>query len=372
MKKIAFIVNPIAGLGGPLGLKGSDNIQLMFNLLFSEIGPENSRAQKRAKQFISRIMEKDKIEFLTASNLMGEASLKDFNIKYKIVHQVGDLTGPEDTCVAVSKAICEGAELVVFVGGDGTARDVATASEDIPILGVPAGVKIFSGVFAATPRDAAKIIDAWIRGEAEIVEEEVMDVDEEAYKKNRLTVRLYSLAKTIKYKRMLQGSKGIFHGPQEEEEKKAIAKYVAEEKIERNTLYIFGPGSTVAALAKMLGVDKTLLGVDLYIDGEIVVKDAAERDIIYYINNKKYSRVKLVLSPVGRQGFILGRGNLQISPKVLQKISKEDLIVVATKRKLRETPFLRVDTGDEELDKKFSGYIRVITGYREECVVKVQ
>ena len=370
MKKLAFIVNPISGLGGPLALKGSDNIKLMFKLLFSEIGPENSRAQKRAKQFISNLTEKDKVEFLTASNLMGEATLKDFNLKYRIIHQVNDITGPEDTRAATSKAICEGAELVVFVGGDGTARDVATVSGYVPILGVPAGVKIFSGVFAATPRAAAEIVDAWIRGEAEIVEEEVLDVDEEAYRKNNLAIRLYSVAKTVKYKQLLQSSKGVFHGPQEEEEKKAIAEYVAEEKIEPNTLYILGPGSTVAALAKALGVEKTLLGVDLFVNGEVVVKDAAERDILPYI--EKYDRVKLVLSPVGRQGFILGRGNLQISPKVLRKISKEDLIVVATKRKLRETPLLRVDTGDEELDKKFAGYIRVITGYREERIVRVE
>lgn len=370
MKKLAFIVNPIAGLGGPLALKGSDNIKLMFKLLFSEIRPENSRAQKRARQFISNLTEKDKVEFLTASNLMGEVSLKNFNINYRIIHQVSDITGPEDTRAATSRAIREGAGLVVFVGGDGTARDVATASGDVPILGVPAGVKIFSGVFAATPQAAAEIVDAWIRGEAEIVEEEVLDVDEEAYRKNKLAIRLYSVTKTVKYEQLLQSSKGVFHGPQEEEEKKAIAEYVAEEKIEPNTLYIFGPGSTVAALAKALGVEKTLLGVDLFANGEVVVIDAAERDILSYI--EKYDRVKLVLSPVGRQGFILGRGNLQISPKVLRKISKEDLIVVATKCKLRETPLLRVDTGDEELDEKFAGYIRVITGYREEHIVKVK
>ena len=364
-RKVCFVVNPIAGLGGPFGLKGSDDPEAIRNLLAQGVRP---RAPLRAFRFLMSLREKE-VEFITAGGLMGAEELRGAGLRHEVIHQPGEYTTPFDTRITVTKALNEGVELVVFVGGDGTARDVAAVRGDVPVLGVPAGVKVYSGVFGATPEDAAAIFDAWMKGKAELVDAEILDIDEKALREDTLRVRLHSIVKTPKVPGLLQPSKGLFGGATEEENKEAIARYVAEEKIMDGVLYVLGPGSTIKALADELGVEKTLLGVDLYADGRIIAKDVDEETILRYM--KRFPRTVVVVTPIGRQGFILGRGNQQISPRVLREIPKTDLLVLATKTKLRETPLLRVDTGDPEVDTRFRGYVRVVVDYREERIVKV-
>lgn len=364
-RRVCFVVNPIAGLGGPFGLKGSDDLEAIMNLLARGVKP---RAPLRAERFLRSLRERN-AEFITAGGLMGADELKKEGLRHVIVHHPSERTTPLDTRITVAEALNEGAELVVFVGGDGTARDVAAVGGGVPILGVPAGVKVYSGVFGTTPESAAAIFDAWMRGEVELVDAEILDVDERELRSDVLRVSLCSVVKTPKVPGLLQPSKGLFVGVAEEDNKKAIARYVAEEKIKDGVLYVLGPGSTIKALADELGVEKTLLGVDLYANGRIVAKDVDEETVLRYM--KRFPRTVIVVTPIGRQGFILGRGNQQISPRVLRNISKTDLLVLATRAKLRETPLLRVDTGDPKVDALFRGYIRVVVDYREEIVARV-
>ncbi len=366
MKKVCFVVNPIAGLGGPYGLKGSDDLEAIKELLSRGV---KLRSPGRAERFLKALRKGDSILFLTAGGLMGERELGERGYTYEVVHEAGEWTTPRDTRETVRKAVEGGAEVVVFVGGDGTARDVVSVAGGVPVLGVPAGVKVFSGVFGSTPEASAEILDSWVEGKAEVVEAEVLDIDEEAYRRDVLRVRLYSVAKTLRKGELLQPSKSVYVGASEEENKKAIARYVVEEKIRPGVLYVLGPGSTVKALAEELGVEKTLLGVDLYANGKLVARDVDEETLLKYC--AEYPKIVVVVTPIGKQGFILGRGNQQISPKVLRKVTRKDLLVLATRRKLRETPVLRVDTGDPEIDGKMRGYVRVIVDYREEAVVRV-
>ncbi len=366
MRRACFVVNPIAGVGGPYGLKGSDDVEAVRKLVVEKRAVLGAPA--RAIRFLRALKEKE-VVFLTASGLMGEQELEEVGLEYEVVYEAPEWTSAHDTRETVRRALARGAELIVFVGGDGTARDVVTVSGDTPLLGVPAGVKVYSGVFGVTPEAAAEVFDAWVRGEASLSEAEILDIDEAAFRRDRLEVRLYAVARTPKLPGRIQPSKGVLTELGEEDNKLAIARYVAEEKIEHGVLYVLGPGTTVKALADELNVEKTTLGVDLYADGKLLAKDVDEETILLYMD--RYPRTVVIVSPLGKQGFILGRGNQQISPRILKRISKRDLLVLATKAKLKETPVLRVDTGDPEIDAKFRGYIRVVVDYREERVVKV-
>jgi len=104
----------------------------------------------------------------------------------------------------------------------------------------------------------------------------------------------------------------------------------------------------------------------------VVGKDLNEKQILELLD--KYPKTKVILSPIGAQGFILGRGNLQLSPKVVIRIGLDNIIVIATPSKLKSTPILRVDTGDKKLDQKFKEkeFMMVVIGYRLSRVVKIQ
>ena len=125
-------------------------------------------------------------------------------------------------------------------------------------------------------------------------------------------------------------------------------------------------------VAKELEFEKTLLGVDICRNKKLIAKDVNESEILQIISSNK---AKIVVSPIGNQGIILGRGNLQISPKVIRNAGKENIIVIATRYKLTSLPraFLRVDTRDMELDETFkNSYIRVIVDYNEIRIVKIK
>ncbi len=367
--KICFLVNPIAGIGGRPGLKGSDNV---VEEAIKKGGTPLSPI--KAKTFLSKLSRDilDKVLFLTADNKMGEDYLSEIGANYEIVHKSSKPSTAEDTISVVKKAILSHGKLIVFVGGDGTARDVLSAIKDlkvdIPILGVPAGVKVYSSVFGNTPRDSANILKAFVRGVASISLREIVDIDEESVRSDRMSIKIYGYALTPTYSNLLQPSKATFHGVYDEENKEAIANYIVE-NMDPKALYVLGPGSTVKKIGDRLGINKTLLGVDLYAEGKLLRKDVGEDEIIKAM--KRYPKTFMVISPIGKQGFILGRGNQQIGPEVLRKITKKELIVVATRGKLTETPVLRVDTGYPDLDKKFRGYLRVIVDYNMEKIVKV-
>ncbi len=368
--RIGFIVNPIAGMGGAVGLKGTDGEALEEALRrgAKPIAPAIARRFVKALTEICVSSCRD-LHFLAAPHIMGEDYLREAPFSYSTVpHTIGERTTARDTRVCAEKMLDMGIDLLVFVGGDGTARDIASViGSRIPILGVPSGVKMYSGIFALSPEAAARIIYDTYLGKAEVVEAEIADIDEEAFRRDQISVRLYAVVKTVVSGNLLAPSKDVALG--EEDAKKAIARYFVEEIMRPDTLYLLGPGTTVKAIADELGIPKTLLGVDAIINGRVLGLDLWGSQLVGIVS--KYGRRKLVLTPIGGQGFLIGRGNKQLTPDVLKYFEKSDLIIIATPGKLSKLRYLIIDTGSEELDKRFSGYHRAITGYREETVIKI-
>jgi predicted polyphosphate/ATP-dependent NAD kinase len=357
---IGFLVNPIAGMGGKVGLKGTDGmLEEAIKRGAEPVAPDIAR------KFLS-YLDCD-VEFLTASGKMGEDFLKE-RYPHKVVYHVENSnTGPDDTKKACEKMMGD-VDLLVFIGGDGTARDIASVvDEKIPVIGVPSGVKMYSSCFALSPEKAAELLCSFLNGECEIKEAEVLDIDEESYRRGELKVSLYAYVKIPYLAELVQGSKREYFGD-EDSSKEEIAEYVAE-NMEPDTLYILGAGSTTAKIAEKMGVEKTVLGVDAYYNGKIVGKDLSEKDILELLD--KYGTAKIVISPIGSQGFIFGRGNQQLSANVIMRVGKENIVVVATPQKLRETPELHVYTGDEGLDTVLKGHIRVLSGYGRYTLKKV-
>jgi predicted polyphosphate/ATP-dependent NAD kinase len=259
------------------------------------------------------------------------------------------------------------ADLILFCGGDGTARDVAALTgTDTAILGIPSGVKMFSGVFGTSPAHTAEILADHLAGRLTLTEVEVLDLDEEKYRHGDWAVRLYHAAVTPFEPAHTQASKTLIAAASDADAREDIAKYLAEEYGENaDVLLLLGAGSTVAAVGKALGIDKTLLGIDATVGGDQVGRDLDERGLLDLLERHKDKTPKLVLSPIGAQGFVLGRGTAQLSAAVLRRIGRENLVVVATPPKLAQTPTLRFDTGDADLDREMAGngYLAVVTGY---------
>ena len=372
-RRICFVVNPLAGIGGPTGYKGSDGVgERLLAAGAPLVAPSRAR---RFALHLSELPEAKRAMLLTASGLMGEEYLRGTGISYEVVYRVEHWpTRAQDTRAAVRECINRGAELIVFVGGDGTARDVAAEAGDTPILGVPGGVKMYSSVFAETPEAAAEAAASFIRGESAICEGELLDIDEEAFRNDRLDVRLHGTARTLCTRGMVGSTKQPSPDTLgEEENREAIARYIAE-NMEECTLYVLGPGTTVKAVEKLLGIKGSILGVDVIHNKRLVARDVDEKTLYQIVSShvERGGRVKIVVTPIGGQGFVLGRGNQQISPRVLRAAGgRRSLVIVATRTKLLKTPRLRLDTGDPCLDRELAGYIRVVTDYNEETVTKL-
>lgn len=370
-RKLGLIVNPVAGLGGRVGLKGSDGeeIQRRARALGAKpIAP--ARAVEALKQLFTI---RDKIEIITYPYEMGEEEARECNFEPTVIGSITrGRTTADDTKNAAREMLKLQVDLILFVGGDGTARDIYEAADlKVPTLGIPAGVKIHSGVYAINPKKAGELAVKFLREGASLREAEVMDIDEDAFRKGRVSARLYGYLR-VPYERSLvqQVKCGSPSTLDEKMSQEIIAEYVVEQ-MDDNYYYILGPGTTVRAITDKLGIEKTLLGVDVINKGKIVAMDLNEEQLLKLIECKK---VKIVVSPIGGQGYIFGRGNQQISPTVIRKVGRGNVIVIASHNKLSsiglDQPLL-VETGDDEVDKMLSGYIRVITGYKEEVVIKV-
>ena len=374
MLRLGFVVNPIAGMGGRVGLKGTDG-DALEEAIARGAEPVSPR---RAVEFLRRLRSlglEPSVEVVTCPGLMGEYETASAGFSAEVLPmEVKAKTTAEDTKAAVRLMAELAVDLLVFVGGDGTARDILDAMrkmDSIPVLGVPSGVKMYSGVFAASPSDAADVVDAVIKRQADMMDFEVMDIDEDAFRRDRLSIRLYGFLRGPFVPMRLVGSKQATPETLEESENQlAIARFVVEE-VDPEGVYLLGPGTTVKKVADLLGVDKTVLGVDLYRGGS-VLKDVDERTILREIKGVK--KVWIVVSPIGRQGMLFGRGNQQISPNVIKAVGKERIIVLATKGKIQniEGGVLRVDTGDPDVDEMLRGYLKVITDYREWRMMRVQ
>jgi len=354
MPVIGFLVNPVAGMGGSVGLKGTDG-----KADEAQRRGAVPHAQDRAAITLTILKDRQDLTFLSCSGEMGEDVLRQCGISgYRIVHTAPGSSTGEDTKEAVRAFVTEGADLILFCGGDGTARDVfAAAGRDVPVLGIPAGVKMYSAVFAVDPAAAAGILS----GPYGIADGDVVDVDEEAYRDGTLATRLYGIARVVARAGLTQAAKQVFEEADEERAKDEIARFMAEVMLP-DTVYILGAGTTTEAIARRLGIQKTLLGVDAVLNSSIVAADADEKTLLSLAG--KYPGARIVVSPIGAQGFILGRGSQQISPEVVKNVGVSRVIVVATPHKLRETPALYVDSGDAAIDAGFGESVQVISGYR--------
>ncbi|WP_457752787.1 ATP-NAD kinase family protein [Thermococcus sp.] len=373
--RVGLIVNPIAGMGGKVALKGTDGV-------VEEAIRRGAKpiALDLAKLFLSELSHYDEskdIEFFTGPKELGEYAFGGFNFSYQVLKhreigykeifgvRIPDTTS-EDT-KTLAKLMADKVDILVFAGGDGTARDIySVVDKKVPILGIPTGVKMFSGIFASSPEDAAKLLIEFLKGNAQIVEREILDLDENAYRHDEIKVRVYGTALTPYFETLVQGSKEPTT-VDESEELEALAEAIVEEL--EDGVYFLGAGSTVKKIKDKLGIDGTLLGVDIVEikDGEVklLVKDAQERDLLKFINRNP----KIIVTVVGGVNFLFGRGNQQFSPDVLRHIPKENIIVVAAPSKV-EKP-IRVYTGDREVDKMLKGYIRVKIGPWRDRIVKV-
>lgn len=370
MKRLGLIVNPIAGMGGRVGLKGTDGQETLDKA--RTLGAVSTAPSRAVEALVRLASLKGSIEIITYPHEMGEDEAREAGFEPTVIGEIAQgSTTSEDTKAAASEMRGIGVDLILFAGGDGTARDIYAAVDgEVPVLGIPAGVKIQSGVFAINPARAGDIAARYMRGDLTTVQElEVMDIDEEAYRDNRLSARLYGYLRVPYEEALVQGSKEATGGS-EEISLEAIASEVVE-GMEEGTLYVIGPGTTTRAIAEELGVEKTLLGVDVMENGGLVASDVNEEMLLKLIEGR---RAKIIVTVIGGQGFIFGRGNQQISPEVIRRVGVENLIIVASPGKLAALKgrTLLVDTGDPEVDEILSGYRKVVIGYARRSVYKVR
>jgi predicted polyphosphate/ATP-dependent NAD kinase len=462
MKKIGLIINPVAGMGGKVGLKGTDGLAIVEKAVMMGARPE---AEAKALLALKALLPiKDKIELITCPGPMGEdAALKaGFNprlLDIPALHTVKqmdnkDTLSQEDKTVtpsqedvtvtpsrgnntvtpsqeenfktpsplrgegrgggekvfslfrssdirssdlqngegrgggevnflcstlpthteAAAKALAaEPVDLLLFAGGDGTARNVHNAlGEDtsLTVIGIPAGVKIHSAVYATTPHSAGELARQYLaEGGLPLRQAEVMDIDEDAFREGRLSARLYGYLPVPCSAYLMQHLK-VGGAASEASTLEAIAEQVVE-NMQAGVAYIIGPGSTISPIMEKLGLKNTLLGVDVVRDGKLLAADVGEKELLEMIRGQE---TKIIVTVIGGQGYIFGRGNQQISPHVIRQVGRDNIIVVATKEKILalEHGSLLVDSGNEEINNLLRGYIRVITGYREELICKVK
>ncbi len=374
-KKLGFIINPIAGIGGRVGLKGSDGLEIQQQALALGAVP---LAQKRAEiaLHVLKPLAAD-MELLTAPDQMGETTAVKCGFRPHLVQISGfapingGQTSSENTVQAAQVMRKAGVDLILFAGGDGTARDIyAAIGNNYPVLGIPAGVKIHSAVFGNTPRDAGELALVFLKaGRVRLREAEVIDLDEDAYRNGQISTQLYGTL-TIPYRRGRIQNQKVPTPASEAVQAQAIAADVIE-RMTPEQATILGPGTTTRAIAERLRLPKTLVGVDIITRDKIIVQDVSERQILEILTQRLLG---LIVTPTGGQGFIFGRGNQQISPQVIRQVGRENIQVVCLASKiaaLRGRP-LRVDTGDLEIDRLLSGYIDVVTGYKEKIIYKVE
>lgn len=370
VKKLGLIVNPIAGMGGRVGLKGTDGQNIMEQAVALGATPLSPERARLALRQLAPL--RDQLVVVTYPGAMGEEEARDCDLEVKVLPRTAvGATTAEDTREAARRLLAEGVDLILFAGGDGTARDiVAAVGENVVAAGIPTGVKMHSAVYASSPAKAGELALNYLLGKATQVQEaEVMDIDEEAFRQGTVTARLYGYLQVPYQRQYLQGAKTA--SPQNENAAKdAIACDVIDNMLQ-DVIYIVGPGSTTRPILTKLGLPKSLLGVDLIFNRQVVALDVAEKDLLRHIAGKP---AKLIVTPIGGQGFLFGRGNQQLSPAVIRAVGKENILVVATKQKLsslRGKPFL-LDTGDPGLDAALAGLFEVVVGYRDRVIYKVK
>ncbi len=380
--KIGFVINPLAGIGGSVALKGSDGEDIVELALTRGASLQAGSRAMLAMQEIKQASA-DKVSFYTAGKTMGETVLRDLNLPYKVLYQSEGQSTAEDTKKTIRLFVENHVDFIVFAGGDGTARDVLDAlsvSGDeqenplIPVIGIPAGVKIHSAVYAVTPLHAGEIINQILDGNLmSLHEAQVMDLDEQAFREGKVIAKCYGyLSVPVDDTRMQMIKQGgIDH---QEISLQEIAADVIE-TMEQDVFYLIGSGSTTAEIMSQLALPNTLLGIDIVQNQALIASDVDEQTILKIIKDQP---VKIVVTVIGGQGHVFGRGNQQLSEKVIRYVINQtgensNIIIIATNEKLRsldKRPMV-TDTGNNDLDKKLAGLYPVITGYQQKTLYRL-
>ena len=366
--KLGLIVNPVAGLGGSVALKGSDGEDTAAKAIALGAEPKSNSRTKAALEVL--VPHQSNITIYTVNDEMGEHTAKSLGFNTQVVYQSSSPTTSDDTEAAARLLQQQGVDLILFAGGDGTARNICHAVEDsVPVLGIPAGCKIHSGVYAITPKAAGRVVEMLVKGElVTLSDADVMDIDEVAFRQGTVKAKRYGEMQVPSEVRYVQAVK---NGGKETDELilADIAAYVVSE-MDADTLYVMGSGSTVGAVMEEMGLENTLLGVDLVEDQALVGQDLTAQQLLELTSGRE---TKLVITLIGGQGHIFGRGNQQLSPALIKAIGRDNIIVVATKTKLQALngrPLI-CDTGDSKLDDELSGYIRVTSGFNDHIMYAV-
>jgi predicted polyphosphate/ATP-dependent NAD kinase len=368
-RTMGLIVNPVAGMGGAVGLKGTDGEAVLKEALSLGAKPV---APARAAVFLSELKSLDvRIHLIVGAGKMGEQEASSCGFDQTVIGDRKTYTDAEDTRQVARRIGDSEVGLLVFCGGDGTARNVLEAvGMRVPVLGVPTGVKMHSAIFAVDPRAAAKIAFGFLNGELPLREAEVMDVDEEAFRAGRVSAELHGYLLAPYEPHLIQEAKLM--SPMTENELRnqaAIASYIIE-TMQPDIVYVVGPGTTTRAIGDLLDQKKTLLGVDIFCNRKIIAHDVNQDQILEVIRGKD---ARIIVTPIGGQGFVFGRGNQQIGPKVIHQVGLDEVVVVATEGKLRGLTVLRVDTGDQELDDAIRKHgLRVVADYKTEYMARVE
>ena len=369
--RLGVVINPFAGIGGAMALKGSDGEAIRQQALAA--GATKLANDKMARA-LTKLTAFSNLLVLTASGEMGEHCCAALGLEHQVIYTSQSAeTTPEDTENAVLELVNKGVDLILFAGGDGTARNVCSiVADSVPVLGVPAGVKIHSGVYAVTPSAAGDVVAKMLTGELVSVRQaEVRDIDESAFRQGKVRAQHYGEMQVPDELTYVQSVK---MGGREDESMviNEIAEYVSEIIADDDEhLYIMGSGSTVAEVMARLGLTNTLLGVDVVKKGAVIAADVTASELLELVSQ---SPARLVITAIGGQGHVFGRGNQQLSPAVLRAIGRDNFWIAATKQKLQQLDGrpLRSDSGDEELDNELAGIIAVITGYDDRVYYPLQ
>jgi predicted polyphosphate/ATP-dependent NAD kinase len=373
MARVGLIVNPIAGLGGRVGLKGTDGAEVLRRARALGAVPV---AAERAGRALARLeLRCGGVRLVAAAGAMGAELAAAHGFETEVLTNLapgGDrLTTAGDTRAAAAELERREVDLILFAGGDGTARDIQdVVGERVPMLGVPTGVKMHSGVFATTPESAGDVVASFITSNplGPVREAEVVDIDEDAVRADTISTQIFGAARVPDDRLRVQAAKSSAL-PADEVALDAACAAVAN-MLDPRRIYVLGPGTTMRRIAAHLGLPKTLLGVDAVRANRLLGADLSERELLDVIADEP---VTLLIGVVGGQGALLGRGNQQLSPAVLHRIGVANIEVIAGLRKLLalDPPLLRVDTGDSELDRALCGYRRVHVAPRRTVVYRI-
>jgi len=368
MFRLGLIVNPLAGLGGSVALKGSDGAETAQLALARGAEPKAGLRTAQALEPLAGLP----VQLVTWPGEMGEEAARAAGFEPQVIGEIrSGVTSAEDTERAALAMVEAGVDLIMFAGGDGTARNICHVLDDrVPVLGVPAGVKIHSGVYAVTPRAAGEVVAMLVKGElVTLSEQEVRDIDENAFRQGTVRARYYGELRVPQEHRYMQAVK---QGGGKESEALVLDDIAAHviELMEDDVRYIMGSGSTVQAVMDQLQLDNTLLGVDVVENGEVIAADCTAEQLLALTDGHE---ARLIITLIGGQGHIIGRGNQQLSVPLLQRLGKENTWVIATKTKLNalENRPLIADSGDAATNHLFSGLIPVITGYHDQVLYNV-